>query len=177
MLGPCTNADLRIAGGHSVTIKYSRMRFGQEPEVVALIHAMTKEYGSNFNSQITTEILKQNDNTFLHVEVATLDNAVIGLCAWTFTFSTWRGLKGMYVADNFIAAPHWSIESSRKLLAFAASNGAAEGCAFVRMEVDITEEHVLRSLAPLGFTSYPRQSPFYLEAGHFTNLIDQYAYD
>lgn len=169
--------ELHKAGGQVVKIKYSRMRVGQESEVVALIHAMTKEYGSNFITQITTEIFKQNYTTFLHIEVATLDNTVIGLCMWTFTFSVWRGLKGMYVADNFIAAPHWSIESSRKLLAFAASNAAAEGCAFVRMEVDLTEEHVLRSLAPLGFTSYPHQSPYYLETKHFTNLIDEYAYD
>ena len=145
--------------------------------MVAIIHAMTKDYGSNFKSQITTDILKQNFNTFLHVDVATLENKVIGFCGWTFTFSTWRGLKGMYVADSFIVDPHWTVEAARKLLAFAASNAAAEGCGFIRMEVDITQEQVLRSLAPLGFTTYPRQSPYYLEADQFTNLIDEYAYD
>ena len=153
------------------------MRSGQEAEVVALIHTMTHAYGSAFTSQITTDILKQNFNTFLHVDVATLDHKVVGLCSWTFTFSTWRGLKGMYVADNFILNRHWTVEAGRKLLAFAASNAAAQGCAFIRMEVDITEEQVLRSLAPLGFTTYPRQSPYYLEAEQFTNLIDEYAYD
>ena len=39
------------------------MRSGQEADVVAIIHAMTKDYGSNFKSQITTDILKQNFNT------------------------------------------------------------------------------------------------------------------
>ena len=153
------------------------MRFGQETQVVALIHAMTKEYGSTTTSQISSEILKQNYNTFLHVEVATLNNIVIGLCTWTFIFSTGRGLKGMYVTDNFIAASHWSIETSRRLLAFAASNAGAEGCTFIRMEVDITEKNVLRGLAPLGFTSHLRQSPYYLEAESFTSLIDEYAFE
>lgn len=160
-----------------MAIKFNRMRSGQEAEVVALIHAMTHAYGSNFTSQITTDILKQNFNTFLNVEVATLDNKVIGICTWTFTFSTWRGLKGMYVADNFILEPLWTVQSARKLLAFAASNAAAQGCAFIRTEVDIAEEHVLRAMAPMGFTNYPRQSPYYLEADQFTNLIDEYAYD
>jgi hypothetical protein len=94
-------------------IKYYRMRQGQMPEVVALIHSIMKDYGAPFESQVSVASFNSNRDLF-NVEVAERGGKIIGFCAWMFTYSTWRGQKGMYVIDNQVKSGEAVVQISKR---------------------------------------------------------------
>jgi hypothetical protein len=152
-------------------IKYYRMRQGQMPEVVALIHSIMKDYGAPFESQVSVESFNSNRDLF-NVEVAERGGKIIGFCAWMFTYSTWRGQKGMYVIDNQVKSGEAVVQISKRLLGIASVYAAALDAKFIRMEIDVTDEICETLYSKIGFTTYARQSPYYLEDKKFAEFLD-----
>jgi hypothetical protein len=147
------------------------MKQGQMAEVVALIHSIMEDYGAPFESQVSVESFNTNHDLF-NVEVAERDGKIIGFCAWMFTYSTWRGQKGMYVIDNQVKSGEAVVEISRRLLGVASVFAAALGAKFIRMEIDVTDELCETLYSQLGFKTYARQSPYYLEDANFAVFLD-----
>jgi predicted N-acetyltransferase YhbS len=152
-------------------IHYSRMQPGQEPAIVNLIHWQISDYGTSFKAIVTAEALQDSDD-FLNIEVAESDGEVVGLCAWTLSFSTWRGIKGMYIADLYVIARENKNRIARNLLALAAKNGAAKGARFIRTEVDVTDEFAEALFSEAGFWNQTRHSTYFCEPDKFTKLAD-----
>jgi hypothetical protein len=153
-----------------MAVSFYRMRAGQEGQVVDLILELIAAYGTTFKSVLTPQSLSQSSD-FLNVEVAEEDGSIIGICAWVPTFSTWRGVKGIYVADHFVRPGEGSVETARSLLHLAASNGAAAGARFIRVEVDVTDEASEILYTEIGFDQQTRHNLYFLEPAEFSAFI------
>jgi GNAT superfamily N-acetyltransferase len=151
-------------------VTYSRMREGQEGQVTDLILALIADYGTTFKSVLTPQSLRQSTD-FLNVEVAEYDGKIVGICAWVMSFSTWRGTKGMYVADHFVTKAFRHSDVARKLLHLAATNGAQQGAAFIRVEVDITDDMSEELYTDVGFWNQTRHMLYFLEPGEFDKFV------
>jgi hypothetical protein len=108
----------------------------------------------------------------LNVEVAELDGEIIGICTWVMSFSTWRGVRGMYVADHYALPNLKQKEVAHNLLLLAAISAASEGAHFIRTEVDITHQSNEELYAELGFWTQTRHVVHFLEPAQFEQLID-----
>jgi hypothetical protein len=151
-------------------IVYGRMAPGQEDEVCELVLNLIENYGTDFQSILSPESLRDSAG-FLNVETASLDGKIIGICAWTMSFSTWRGVKGMHVNDHFVTADHRDSDAMRNLLVLAARNGAVQGAKFIRTEVDVSEENAELMYAKFGFWLQSRHSLHFLEPREFALFI------
>jgi GNAT superfamily N-acetyltransferase len=151
-------------------ITYGRMREGQEDQVADLIFGLIADYGTTFKSVLTPDSLKQSAD-FLNIEVAERDCRVVGICAWMMSFSTWRGSKGMYVADHFVTKELRHTEVARDLLRLAAENGAKQGANFIRMEVDITDDVSEALYTEAGFWHQTRHMLYFLEPAEFGTFV------
>jgi hypothetical protein len=149
-----------------LSINYYRIAEGQEDGVCNLIHGLIAEYGRPFETELSSEGIRENAG-FLNVEVAELDGAIIGFCAWTLSFSTWRGVKGIYIADLFATPGTHNSDVSTGLLLLAAKSGAAEGAKFIRAEVDITNEALDTLFIKAGFWNQTRHVMYFMEPANF----------
>ena len=151
-------------------VTYNRMKEGQEGQVSELIHGLIADYGTTFQSQLTPESLRASSG-FLNVEVAECEGRVIGICAWVMSFSTWRGTRGMHVADHFVARDFRHTGVAHKLLHNAAAAAAAEGATFIRTEVDISDEASEKLYAGIGFWNQLRHMLCFLEPDKFKAFL------
>lgn len=157
--------------GDALDIKYYRMKQEQVAEVVALIHSIMDDYGVPFESKVSVESFKKHQELF-NIEVAERDGKIVGFCAWMMTYSTWRGQKGMYVIDNLVKRGESVVSISKRLLGVASIYAAASDAKFIRMEIDLTDEICEQLYSQIGFKTYPRQSPYYLEHEKFSDFLD-----
>ena len=67
-------------------------------------------------------------------------------------FSSWRGKKGVYVLDIYIAPEARGCGLGRRLIARAAEWGRARGASFVRLAVDQKNIHAVNFYEAIGFT-------------------------
>jgi GNAT superfamily N-acetyltransferase len=146
------------------------MKPGQEGEVVKLIYGLIADYGTDFECRLTPESLKAGPG-FLNVEVADVDGKVVGFCAWTRSFSTWRGLAGMHICDLHVIPSMSQSNLAKQLLAYAASQGALQGAKFIRTEIDITDPLAEDLYAEVGFWNQQRHTLSFLEPSKFDELI------
>jgi GNAT superfamily N-acetyltransferase len=153
-------------------VHYYRMRAGQEVLVSNLIHGLIADYGRPFSTKLNPETILTNSG-FLNIEVAEIDGKIIGICAWVMTFSTWRGVRGMYIADHFVVPNAPQKDVARQLLLLAAISAAAEGAAFIRTEVDITNESNQELYAEAGFWTQTRHVVHFLEPELFEEFIGE----
>jgi hypothetical protein len=153
-----------------VDIVYGRMTDGQEVAVVAMIKTLIEDYGVNFETNLTADILRENRG-LLNVEVAAIDGKVVGLCAWIMTFSTWRGGKGIYLTDHYVAAhaPN-RLNVARKLLHMAVRSSQQLGATFVRTERDLSEELMEQLYGEVKFWDQRRQILCFLEPPAFAQF-------
>jgi len=149
-----------------MVVHYYRMREGQEDSVAVFIQSLFADYGAKFETKLSPQVLRDN-REFLNVEVAEENDALIGFCAWTYNFSTWRGIKGMYIADLFVNSMNQHHEVARNLLQLAARNGRKGGAEFMRAEVDVTDEAHSEVFEKVGFWSQKRHAMHFLEADKF----------
>jgi hypothetical protein len=146
------------------------MRLGQESEVAELIHSVMADYGTDLETKLTPEALKDSGG-FLNIEVAEVNGKIIGICAWVMSFSTWRGLKGMHVADNIVIRAVGKNDTARKLLHIAAKSGAEQGAKFIRTEIDISDELAENLYAEIGFWYQTRHTLHFLERRNFDKFV------
>lgn len=107
----------------------------------------------------------------LHVELAEADDVLVGYLSWQITYSTWRGLKGIYINDHF--ASGGKNEVLEKLLDFAIGRALTFGASYIRTEADITEEHLTEAYSKAGFWHVIRRAQYYLEAKAFAAHIEK----
>jgi L-amino acid N-acyltransferase YncA len=159
-----------VIGGTGLDANYYRMKPGQEGEVAELILGLIADYGTDFQSKLTAQSLAESGG-FLNVEVAERDGRIMGICAWVMSFSTWRGVKGMHVADHFVLREFGKTGVPRGLLRFAAVNAAAQGAKFIRTEVDISEEASEELFRTVGFWYQTRHALHFLEPDKFEAFV------
>jgi DNA-binding protein YbaB len=130
-------------------------------------------FDGGYVDKITGLVTAENLRTFkdLHVELAEVDGELVGYLSWQITYSTWRGLTGIYINDQFASAGDKDVLQS--LLARAMARGMAQGASYIRTEADITEEHLTDTYAEAGFWHVIRRAQYYLEAKAFAARVEK----
>ncbi len=109
-----------------MSVGFRPMRDGQEDAVAAMVRQLPKDLGLPVAPKLTGEALRKAKG-LVHVTVAEDSGLLLGACLWLFTFSTWRGCKGMYVVDLFVMEHARGKKVGERLLQSAGREAAAAG--------------------------------------------------
>ena len=128
---------------------------------------MEGKYVERINGLVSGESLRAFPE--LQIELAEDDGKLIGYLSWQTTYSTWRGLKGLYINDH--NASNSNKEILAALLNHAIGRGLTLGAAYIRTEADITEEHLTDAYIEANFWQVIRRTQYYLEAQPFAAYV------
>ncbi len=87
-------------------------------------------------------------------------------------FSTWRGEKGVYVLDIYIAPAARGMGLGRRMIGKAAEWGRSRGASYVRLSVDRENIHAINFYEAIGFDEGSRDRVFILSGAAF-DAIDK----
>lgn len=146
------------------------MRADDAEHVAAMVRGLARDLGRDEVPRLTPESLNGNRD-LIDVVVAEQDGKLIGACLTLLTFSTWRGIKGLYVVDLFVEPEARGNKAGFHLLKLAASRGMALGARFIKLEVDHTNEGAARFYERLGFKRKDQDRLFVLEPEKFKSFV------
>ena len=98
--------------------------------VVSLVHELADYEKAPQECHLTTEQLQAalfGPAPALFGHVAELDGEVVGFALWFLTFSTWRGVHGIYLEDLFVRPAYRGSGLGRALLATLARECVERG--------------------------------------------------
>ena len=153
-----------------MSVGFRPMRDGQEDAVAAMVRQLPKDLGLPIAPKLTGEGLRKAKG-LVHVTVAEDSGLLLGACLWLFTFSTWRGCKGMYVVDLFVMAHARGKKVGERLLQSAGREASAQGADFIKLEVDENNTGGQRFYDRLGFGRHTEDQLFILESDPFKTFI------
>ena len=90
--------------------------YEKEPQAVAATEAHIRE-----------ALFPQEQAPTAFAHVAVIDGTVVGMAIWYVTFSTWRGVSGIWLEDLFISPEHRGSGLGKGLLATLAALCAERG--------------------------------------------------
>ncbi|HUR43499.1 MAG TPA: GNAT family N-acetyltransferase [Aestuariivirga sp.] len=146
------------------------MRPEDAEQVAAMVRGLASHLGREEVPKVTREALNGNRD-LIDVVVAEQDGKLIGACLTLMTFSTWRGVKGLYVVDLFVEQQARGNKTGFHLLKLAASRGMARGAQFIKLEVDYTNERAAQFYEKLGFKRKDLDRLFILEREEFKSFV------
>jgi len=82
--------------------------------------------------------------------IAEREKRPVGLCIYFFSFSTWRGTRGVYVQDIYVMESERGGALARRLIAETARRAGKQGARFLRLSVDRKNAAARRFYAKLG---------------------------
>jgi ribosomal protein S18 acetylase RimI-like enzyme len=94
--------------------------------------------------------------------VAERSGAIVGTILVYDEFSSWRGEKGVYVLDIYVAAAARGEGVGRRLIEEAARWGRKRGASYVRLLVDEKNEAAMKFYRSLGFVEAAHDRIFVL---------------
>jgi ribosomal protein S18 acetylase RimI-like enzyme len=105
--------------------------------------------------------------------VAERDGKIVAAMILFDDFSSWRGKKGVYVLDIYIAPQARGCGLGRRLIARAAEWGRGRGASFVRLSVDQKNIHAINFYEAIGFTEGAQDRVFVLAGDEFDRIGDE----
>jgi len=154
-----------------MTLAIRAMREDDAPHVVAMVHGLARDTGSDVIPKLTPESLIAHGD-LIEVTIAEEGGAIFGACLTLLTYSTWRDAKGLYVVDLFIDVKARNRGIGLKLLREAARRGRARGARFIKLEVYHTNERAARFYERLGFVRNDKDRLFVLESENLDALLE-----
>lgn len=146
------------------------MRSDDAEEVAVLVRDLARETRRGMIPKLTGALINASTD-LIDVVVAEADGRVIGACLGLMTFSTWRGAKGLYVVDLFVAREARSRGVGLELLKESARRASVRGARFVKLEVDHANEGAMRFYQRLGFARHEEDRLFVLEEDSLSDLL------
>jgi ribosomal protein S18 acetylase RimI-like enzyme len=147
------------------------MRQPEADAVAGLVRGLAEHIGTQFVPKLTGERLSAASD-LIDVVVAEEEGRIIGACLGLMTFSTWRGVRGLYVVDLFVLPEARGNNIGLKLLHEAARRFAARGAEFIKLEVDESNSGAERFYARLGFAKKTEDRLHILEQDRFRQFIE-----
>jgi len=102
--------------------------------------------------------------------VAERDRQPVGLCLYFYSFSSWRGMPGIYLQDIYVAASERGTGLGRKLIAETAQRAALNGAEFLRLSVDETNREAIDFYQALGLRYMANENIFMATGDDFHAL-------
>ena len=107
--------------------------------------------------------------------VAARDGKVVAVMILYDEFSTWRGKKGVYVLDIFIAPTARGFGVGRRLIARAAEWGRSRGASYIRLSVDQENIYAVNFYEAIGFAEGSHDRVFILSGDAFDGIAGEEA--
>ncbi|MFF1822181.1 GNAT family N-acetyltransferase [Kribbella sp. NPDC058245] len=82
-----------------------RARLEDVPAIVELVYALADYERAPSECHLTTDQLETalfGESPAVFAHVALLDDRIVGCAIWFLSFSTWRGVHGIYLEDLFV---------------------------------------------------------------------------
>ncbi|MFT3988651.1 GNAT family N-acetyltransferase [Aestuariivirga sp.] len=151
----------------SVTIR--SMADADAPAVVEMVRGLAGHVGQSVPKLTPEGLISSRD--LIDVVVAEEENRIIGACLGLMTYSTWRGAKGLYVVDLFVAEDARGRNVGLDLLVRSAERARGKGAEFIKLEVDYLNEGAARFYERHGFVRKDSDRLFILEANQLQGFI------
>jgi ribosomal protein S18 acetylase RimI-like enzyme len=146
------------------------MRDDEADAVAAMVRVLAQHIGTDFVPEVSGDSLRQSRD-LIDIVVAEDDGRLLGACLGLITFSTWRGVRGLYVLDLFVEAQARGRNIGQQLLCEEAKRAARRGACFIKLEVDESNAGAERFYERLGFKKKSKDRLHILEQEHLDNLI------
>jgi ribosomal protein S18 acetylase RimI-like enzyme len=150
------------------------MREEECEAVAAMVHGLARDTGAGLIPAVDAAALRDNAcgaAPLIDVVVAEVDGRLAGACLGLMTFSTWRGVRGLYVVDLFVNPAHRGVGVGESLLRETARRAAAKGARFVKLEVDSANDGAARFYERLRFSRKESDRLFILETREFSSFV------
>lgn len=155
-----------------MSIGFRAMREGEENAVAAMIRQLPKDLGLDVAPALTGEMLREVQG-LVHVTVADNSGLLLGASLWTIIFSTWRGLKGMYVCDLYVMSHERGKKTGERLLRAAAKDAEKLGAKYIKLETNVKNPRPTQFYSKLNFMIDKNDHLMFLEPDEFQNFIGE----
>ncbi len=145
------------------------MKAGEEDAVAVLIRQMPKDIGLDVVPLITGQNLRDCSDV-AKVTVAEEIGQILGVCLWAMTYSSWRGVRGIYISDLYVMPLARGRNVGEKLLVGTMQEAQKCGAGFIKMEVEVSNQGAARFYERLGFKHKIDDRIFILEPDAFAKL-------
>ncbi len=138
-----------------------------------MILAMATEMGSAAKVSSCADDFRRfgfTDSPSFHALIAERDGAAIGMCVYFFSFSTWRGTRGVYLQDIYIAKAERGGGLARRMIAETARQAGAQGAKYLRLSVDAQNTAARRFYEKIGLALSERERIYMAKDGAFEAL-------
>jgi GNAT superfamily N-acetyltransferase len=126
------------------------------PAIVQMIRDLAAHIGTGFVPKVSVEALERDGpfgNDRFRILVAEIDGVILGFSLYSFIFSGWRGMCGLFVEDLYVDPSARGLGIGKKLLAAVA--GLEQGNAgFIKLEVKLSDTAAVRFYEKLGMTVF-----------------------
>jgi ribosomal protein S18 acetylase RimI-like enzyme len=154
-----------------MSLKLRYMREGEEDAAAVLIKQLPRAIGLDVVPKLTGAILREASDV-AKVTVAEDAGLIVSVCLWTMTFSSWRGMKGIYVSDLFVMDHVRGRNIGEALLRYTMLEARKLGAGFVKLEVDHANVGAQRFYQRHGFVHKPEDQFHVLEPAAFDAFVE-----
>jgi ribosomal protein S18 acetylase RimI-like enzyme len=148
------------------------MGAGEAEPVAEMVRELACGVGSATEPRLTAQGL-DDARDLVDVVVGEDEGRLVGACLSLMTFSTWRGVRGLYIVDLFVAQQARGRNVGIELLRRAAARGMARGARFIKLEVDRDNAGAARFYERLGFARKEEDRLFVLEEDGLGSLMSR----
>ena len=124
------------------------------PTVVEMIQALAAHIGADEKPNVTVEVLERDGpqgHSNFQILVAELEGKICGLCLYTFAFSGWRGMSGLFIEDLYVAPSARGFGIGKILMDEALAREKHRGAGYLKLEVDQANHSAMRFYQSFGF--------------------------
>lgn len=118
-----------------------------------MILAMAREVGEPDSISSCADDFRRygfSDPPCFYALIAERQEVAVGLCLYFFSFSTWRGTRGVYVQDIYVAPSERGSGLAQRLISETARRAGDQGAQFLRLSVDRKNRAARKFYAKLG---------------------------
>jgi ribosomal protein S18 acetylase RimI-like enzyme len=146
------------------------MRDDEADAVAGMVRAIAEHVGSATVPKLDAERLRAAGD-LIDTVVAEEGGRLLGACLGLMTYSTWRGARGLYVADLFVSPDARGRNVGMALLRCSARRFAKRGASFIKLEVDCENQGAERFYARLGFAKKAEDRLHVMEQDKFAEFV------
>jgi len=157
-------------------IEIRAARFEDSEAIQSMVAALARETIGDHQQVFTADDVRRygfGPEKAFESFVAERDGKVVAAMIIFDDFSSWRGKKGVYVLDIYVAPEARGCGLGRRLIARAADWGRGRGAGYVRLSVDQKNIHGINFYEAIGFTEGSHDRVFILSGEAFDEICSQ----
>ena len=144
-----------MAGMHEPGIRLRSAGMEDAGVLHAMVLAMAREAGSADDvSSCVDDFLRFGFSgpPDFHALIAERDGTAVGMCLYFYSFSTWRGTRGVYVQDIYVAKSERGGVVASMLIAETARRAGRQGARYMRLSVNRENQRARKFYEKLGLS-------------------------